>query len=849
MPNINTTSITPTERFAQTTVSYEKRDIMALPFYEGVEHKAKIRGIMAMAILIGIVVGAIGGLLFGFRDPIIDALKTSPIYTAITGGDTSEEAPPPSDAEMNVSLASLALSSSVDQSYVNRVIVNEGRSTKTVTYNGQPQKIGWGVADADVSDLENLPVGVSFAYVEEGETTGVLKRITTDSDWPTNAGTYIFTATITLNGELTNEEFLIVLTIKKATIPYPGIVISDKENKVFDNTAKQLTIENQLPLDLNTTPSFTIELNRENATGKTGYKKVSQIKDAGDYRITLTIPGNRNYETATYDPISYTITKANVPDISRFAFGDSSFVYDGTAKSIKIDCTKFPIDFPEDLKNELLEGKIVSYTVTGGSAVNVGRYKVTAVIDSYNYKYRKFEASLEITKADLTQYFTFNNATTTYSGKAVSRELLEILKKQNCPNFHQENIVIDYEYYKGTSTTAANRINAADIVNAGTYTVIANISVGSNFNEIAPKKITVTVNKADIDVTNIKITKKTETYTGAKIAFTTKDITGVPAGIEIDLKNAYAVNADAHEVPIILSSPNHNPVELIGKIVINKAEFDSGITAAAVQSITKDGKMHLPTYKGTLPEGASVDFFIGSKAIEGLDRLGTYDVRIIVSDANHEHIIPVKFTVEFNPMTIVMGIIVALPISILVAIGVWLSYRLTEKKYAIHFYKVTRLLNRARGGARGGIICQGCSWVFDMHDEFEIRDFPWFVRPRFGRLYLTHSTLEFYDMNYIQNYKNLILQLRDISAVEIRGFLRGKLIVFTANGRHEFFVEPNTAYLWRRDIIHFRNLAHHHPVENYMVDNNYPFRYEVFKDGDWPPETRADIKNIKDMKK
>lgn len=844
MPNINTTSITPQERFAQTTVSYEKRDIMALPFYEGVEHKARIRGIMTMAILIGIIVGALAGLIFGFRDPIIDFLKSSPIYTAITGGE-SEEAPPPADEEMNVSLAA-----SVDQSYVNRVIVNEGKSSKTVVYNGQPQKIEWGVADADVSDLDNLPVGVTFFYTENGATSGAATQIVTDSDWPTNAGTYIVTATITLNGEMTDEEFLVVLTIKKATVPYPGIVIANKENKVFDNTAKALTIENQLPLDLDTTPEFKIELDQVNSQGvHTGYKTVEEVKNAGNYRITLTVPGNRNYETAVYAPVDYTISKARVPEISNAAFSDASYVYDGTAKTIKIDCSKLPDTFPADLKAEMESGKVISYTVTGGTAVNVGHYKVSAVIDSYNYNYRKFDASLEITKADLTNYFTFGNANTTYTGKAVSRELLEILKKQNCPSFHHEGIIIDYQYFKGTNTTEANKINAADIVNAGTYTVIATFTTGSNFNEIEPMKVTITVNKADIDVSGIRVNKKTETYTGSRISLSAKDVVGVPDGIEVDLKNAYAIDADTHEVPIILSSPNHNPVEIFGKIVIRKAEFDSGITALAIQSIPKDGKPHLPAYKGTLPEGTEINFYVGAKSIEGVDKLGTYDVRIVVSDKNHEHVIPVKLTIAFNPLTILMGIIIALPISILIAIGVWISYRLTEKKYAVHFYKVTRLLNRARGGARGGIICQSCSWIFDMHDEFEIRDFPWFVRPRFGRLYLTHSTLEFYDSNYIQNYKNVILQLRDISAVEIRGILRGKLIVFTTNGRHEFFVEPNTAYLWRRDIIHFRNLAHHHPVENYMVDNNYPFKYEVFTDGDWPPETRADVKKIKDMNK
>ena len=848
MPNINTTSITPQERFAQTTVSYEKRDIMALPFYEGVEHKARIRGIMTMAILIGVVVGAICGTLFGFRDPIMDFFKSSELYTALTGGAAVEEETPPADEDMNVSLAA-------DYAYVNRVVLE----ATTVTYNGQPQKIKYGISE-DISDIESFDI--KFFYTKDGENT---PPVSVDyAGWPIDAGTYVVIAEIYMNGVATGEDVYNTLTIKKATIPYPGIVIGDKENNVYNNVAKTLDIENGLPLDLNTTPKFTIELDQVNSDGKhTGYKTVSEIKNAGTYRITLTVPGNKNYETAIYTPITYTINKARVPEISKAAFADASFIYDGTAKTIKIDVSKLPVDFPEDLKNEITYGRIVgydknknpiyeqivNYTVTGGTAVNVGRYKVTAIIDSYNYNYRKFEASLEIIKADLTQYFTFNNATTTYNGASVSRELLEVVKKQNCPNFHQENIVIEYEYYKGTSTSSSNRINAADIVNAGTYTVVATISVGSNFENVPTQKITVTVNKADIDVSGIKIKKKTETYTGAKIALTENDITGVPEGINVDLSKAYAVNAATHDVVVTLSSPNHNPVEIKGKIQINKAEFDSGITAAAKQSIAKDGKSHLPEYRGTLPEGMEINFFVGSKPIEGLDKLGEYNVRIVVSDENHEHVIPVTFSIDFNPLTIVLGIVVALPVAILAAIFTWLSYRLTEKKYAVHFYKVTRLLNRARGGARGGIICQSCSWVFDRNDEFEIRDFPWFVRPRFGRLYLTHSTLEFYDINYIQNYKNVILQLRDVSAVEIRGILRGKLIVFTTNGRHEFYVEPNTAFLWRRDIIHFRNLAHHHPVENYMVDNNYPFKYEVFTDGDWPPETRSDIKKIKDLNK
>lgn len=849
MPNINTTSITPQERFAQTTVSYEKRDIMALPFYEGVEHKARIRGIMTMAILIGIVVGAICGALFGLRDPILDFIKSTPLYTAIAGNDVTEEVPPPADEEMNVSLAADY------DGYVNPIVLE----ATTVTYNGQPQAIKYGISQ----DISNLPgFELKFFYTKNGDTSSASVSVD-NAGWPVDAGVYAVNAVVYMNGVPTGEVLPNTLTIEKATISNPGIVISDKANNVYNNTAKSLDIENGLPLDLNTTPKFVIELNQTNAQGQsTGFKKVNEIKNAGTYRITLTVPGNKNYETTTFPTVTYVIEKARVPAIGE-AFVGASHVYDGTAKTIKIDPEKLPADFPTDLKAEITYGRIVgydkdknpiyeqivNYSTLGGTGVNVGNYKVKAQIDSYNYTARTFEANLEITKADLTKYFTFNDATVIYNGLAVPKELREIVE-HNFPDAVAEGIHIIYEYYKGTNTSASNKINATNIINAGTYTAIVKFAVGPNFSDVADQRITITINKADIDASGIKIKKKTATYTGAKISLTKEDVTGVPEGITVDVSKAFKIDAGSYnDVIVTLTSPNHNTLELKGKIQIDKAEFDSGITAAAKQSIAKDGKSHLPAYKGELPEGMEINFYVGSKPIEGLDKLGEYNVNIVVSDKNHEHVIPVAFSIDFNPLSIVLGIVVALPIAILAAVFTWISYRLTEKKYAVHFYKVTRLLNRARGGARGGIICQSCSWVFDMNDEFEIRDFPWFVRPRFGRLYLTHSTLEFYDMNYIQNYKNVILQLRDVSAVEIRGILRGKLIVFTTNGRHEFFVEPNTAFLWRRDIIHFRNLAHHHPVENYMVDNNYPFKYEVFTDGDWPPETRADVKKIKDLNK
>jgi len=93
MPNVNFTSssIAQQDRFAQTTVSYESRNMQSIPFYPDVDHKSKFRGILALTLVCSIIIGAVLGLLFGFRDVIFEAAKTGPL-SALFGGESKEEA-------------------------------------------------------------------------------------------------------------------------------------------------------------------------------------------------------------------------------------------------------------------------------------------------------------------------------------------------------------------------------------------------------------------------------------------------------------------------------------------------------------------------------------------------------------------------------------------------------------------------------------------------------------------------------------------------------------------------------------------------------------------------------------
>ena len=172
MPNLNFTSssFAQQDRYAQTTVSYESRNMQSIPFYPGVDHKAKLRGIMAMAIVIAICAGAVLGLMYGLRDYLVDFAKQTPIYSAVVEG-TEDQVPPPVDEEMNVSLAAETAT------YSNSVSVNgsyDAYSYKTVTYNGQAQTVPYGISN-DISEYDPT-ITVTFSWMKIKNSNGECAR-------------------------------------------------------------------------------------------------------------------------------------------------------------------------------------------------------------------------------------------------------------------------------------------------------------------------------------------------------------------------------------------------------------------------------------------------------------------------------------------------------------------------------------------------------------------------------------------------------------------------------------------------------------------------------------------------
>lgn len=890
MPNVNFTSssIAQQDRFAQTTVSYESRNMQSIPFYPDVDHKSKFRGILALTLVYSILIGAVLGLIFGFRDVIFDAAKSGPL-SALFGGESNEEASVViPEEEVVFSLAAdapIADSLNLWSSYINTF-----NKSYSFVYDGNAKAIaGW---DSPIIQTNAMtpPAGleVKYSYVNSANPNSAEFDVDTHG-WPVNAGTYYVYPYAVIAGDdlkypMPYYDGVIILTIAKATPTFPGID-HPVSGTVYSGNTFGFDVIEDLPYGLTSSNvKFEYQLLRADYDNFSAWQTVSQNnmpKDAGQYRVRVTLLETANTKKVVFDQPGYIaefeIKRAPFPSIGDKAFVDKTAIFNGDSHSIKIEKNRLPNNFPLELVKFIEDGKVVynydgvEVSAEGNKAIHAGTYWVTASIDHYNYTAgasSTFGATLTIDKKDISSIITsYKNKVInlTYTGATFSESYF-YLANNELPG----SIYVDYEFAvekkdrngKGTGTYEYG-LSAGNVINAGNYMVIVRLDYKSGafddykFDRTIKKEFE--VKKATLTSANIDIAKINKPYTGNSIGLSKNDIEfkNVLQSDDTALKNAIdsksisaAKATDAGEYTFeikINETENYKSAKFEGKVTITKASFGNKLVlnTASQQFIKKDGKLHLPTYSYSFsddyqPKGdVVVDFMLGGSITTGVDKLGNYKINLVISDDNHVDTFTIDYTVKFNPMTIVMGIILGIVLGVIIAFFIWQSYLYIDKKSYDDFKRIRARIQHERGGARGAIVCEGRVTILNFNSEQEHRDFPWIVEPRFGRLFLTHATLEFYDSSChdkkkrIKNYRNFLVQLKEVTGVEIRGvFFRSKLIVFAKGGRYVFYVEPNTAYLWRRDILHFRDLAHLYPMENNVVDNDYPFNYALVKGAD-----------------
>ncbi len=227
---------------------------------------------------------------------------------------------------------------------------------------------------------------------------------------------------------------------------------------------------------------------------------------------------------------SVTITYENFESVVNFVVKNHSFdnavfnsdtvVYDGNAKSIFV--TNIP------------EGTDVVYE-NNGQTEN-GEYTVKATLSKDNYDTKVLTAKLTIEKAtyDMSKV-VFNNKTVTYNKEVQSLDV------ENLP----EGVYVTYENN--------NKIDA------GTYNVVAKFSSSNpNYNEIADKRATLTIEQLELQVrfegsTTVKYTGEVQKTISV---YATNVIDGDDLEIDLDYSGAM-VNAGTYTVTASIWHKNY----------------------------------------------------------------------------------------------------------------------------------------------------------------------------------------------------------------------------------------------------------------------------------------------------
>ncbi len=310
------------------------------------------------------------------------------------------------------------------------------------------------ITKASLTDVITLVDG-SFVY------DGAVKSLAISGDLPegtevtyagngqTDADSYTVTATIDGGNNYLDLVLTAELEITKAQLV--DIITFDDQSFVYDGTAKSLTISGDLPDGTEVTYT---------GNGQT---------EVGVYTVTGTIDGGNNYEDLV---LTATLEITAPPEIS-VTFPSSSFVYDGTHRSLSI-------------VGELPEGVTVTYTNNG--RVNVGVQTVTATIDGgNNHQDRVLTATLEITPATRTMDFptllekTYGDADFSAGATASSGEPVT--------------------YISSDESVAEIVDGSVRITGAGTATITATVPDNGNYSNRPTTSQVLTVRKATQSIT------------------------------------------------------------------------------------------------------------------------------------------------------------------------------------------------------------------------------------------------------------------------------------------------------------------------------------------------------------
>lgn len=287
------------------------------------------------------------------------------------------------------------------------------------------------------------------------------------------------------------------------------------------------------------------------------------------------------------------------------------------------------------LNEELPEGASVEY-VYGNTFTNAGTYNVVAVISKEGYVSKTLSAQLVIEKADydLTE-LSFVGQTFVYDGN------VKALEVANAP----QGVSVRYNVYSGN-------IPVSNAVNAGEYRVVAHFdNHNPNYNDIPDRQAMLVIEKAEYDMSNVKLSDVVRTYDGQNYVPALQNASALPSGVSVSFacySNGAQVssNANAGEYVMVASfsgnSQNYYPIpDIRATLVVNKrvVELGDGITFDDM-GVNFDKNKHSLSVAGQLPQGVTVTY-------ENNDQVLAGEYEVIA----HFHAIDPNETVDVEQLT------------------------------------------------------------------------------------------------------------------------------------------------------------------------------------------------------
>ena len=257
-----------------------------------------------------------------------------------------------------------------------------------------------------------------------------------------------------------------------------------------------------------------------------------------------------------------------------------------------------------EFNNELPEGAVADF-IYGNTFTNAGTYNVVAVITKEGYVSKTLSTELVIEKATYdTSELIFEDKTVTYDSEA------KTIEAENVP----EGVNVRYDTYIGN-------IRITNAVNSGTYRVIAHFdNTNSNYNNVPDKQATLTIQKANYDMSQVYLNNVVKTYDGNNYIPSLGSESVLPSGVSVSFEckdkdgNVVTSNANAGEYDIVAhfasNSANHNSIpDMNAKLVVQKRtiEFLDDIIFDD-KTYNYDRQQHSLTVVGALPEGVNLTY-------------------------------------------------------------------------------------------------------------------------------------------------------------------------------------------------------------------------------------------------